>query len=259
MKMQFHPFTSGTYVVNRGIMDDISWGERYEHPIPMFAIRHPKGIVVFDTGHNHRGLVNPQQWYGKSIANFHAINISEEDCLPAKLKSVGIDPADVTHVVMSHLHIDHAGEMESFPKATFIVRASELRYAWWPALNQRYTYVFNDLKETRFFEYLELRDGVDFDIFGDGTLVCIHTPGHTPGHQSLIVRLPDNDRPMLLCADACYTPFTLQDNPYCAGLMWNLDEFYRSLSLLRHYRDTGYELWYGHDMAEWQERIKPYV
>jgi glyoxylase-like metal-dependent hydrolase (beta-lactamase superfamily II) len=224
----------------------------------MFAIRHPKGIVVFDTGHNHRGLKDPQAWYGKSIEGFKSINITEGDCLPAQLGKVGIDPAEVTHVVLSHLHIDHAGEMESFPKARFVVRAAELSYAWWPAPNMRHTYVVNDLKETRFFNYLELRDGEEFDVFGDGALTCIHTPGHTPGHQSLAVRLPDHDKPMMLCADACYTPFTLEGNPYCAGLMWNLDEFHRSLGRLRHYRDIGYEMWYGHDMAAWTERIKAF-
>ena len=89
------------------------------------------------------------------------------------------------HVIMSHLHIDHAGEMTSFPKAQFIVRTSELSYGWWPSMHQRYTYAFNDLKDTRFYNYLELPDIVDFDLFQDGSLICIATPGH----QSLIVKL----------------------------------------------------------------------
>lgn len=259
MSMRMHPFSAGTYVVDRGIMDNISWGNSYEHPNPMFAIRHPRGVVVFDTGHNHRSLADPRAWYGKQFDKIEKINVTEEDCLPAQLRRVGIDPAEVTHVVMSHLHIDHSGEMESFPQAKFIVRASEMSYAWWPARHMRGTYVVNDLINTRHFDYLELPDVVDFDLFEDGSLVCVHTPGHTPGHQSLVVRLPDYDKPMVLCADACYTPFNLEGNQYTSSLMWNVQAWFHSIQKLKHLSEKGYELWYGHDMEEWKARIKAFV
>lgn len=251
MKMRFHPFSSGTYVVDRGIMDGISWGTLYEHPNPMFVIEHPKGVVVFDTGNNHRGLADPTSWWGKSLPEKDKMRCTVEDCLPARLNSIGLSVDDVKYVVMSHLHIDHAGEMESFPNATFVVRHSELSYAWWPAKNMRYTYVFNDLKNTREFNYLELPDGSDFDLFGDGSLVCIHTPGHTPGHQSLIVRLPDYDKPIVLCQDACYTGFNFLGNPYSGGLMWNLEKWYQTIQRLQHYDRIGHEIWFGHEMESW--------
>lgn len=258
MTIEMHPFTCGTYVIDRGGLDNTSWGELYEHPIPMFAIRHPKGVVVFDTGHNHRGLADPQGWYSHSIDGFKEIRISEDDCLPAQLRRVGIDPAEVTHVVMSHLHVDHAGEMMSFPDAAFIVRASELRYAWWPALNQRYTYVVNDLLPTRFYNYIELPDGIDFDLFGDGTLKLIHTPGHTPGHQSLIMTLPGYDAPMLACADCCYGRKNLEYAICGSGVMWDVQQWYYSIQKLRYWESMGCELWFGHDMEDWNEKMKKY-
>ena len=119
-----YPFSCGSYVIDRGILDNASWGEPYEHPIPMFAFRHPRGVVLFDTGHNHRGLADPRKWYGKSLDGFLEIRIAEDDCLPRQLSKVGIGLSEVTYVILSHLHIDHAGEMASFPGAKFIVRAS---------------------------------------------------------------------------------------------------------------------------------------
>ncbi len=209
--MYMHPFSCGSYVVDRGVLDNAHWGERYEHPIPMYAFRHPRGVVVFDTGHSHRGLEDPVAWYGeKTLAGFLDIRVREEDCLPAQLRSVGIEPEEVTHVILSHLHIDHAGEMASFPDALFVLRASELPYAWWSPPNQRNSYIMNDLLPTRNFRYLELPDGLDFDLFGDGSLVCVHTPGHTPGHQSLLARLPERGRTLVLCGDACYGEATLR-------------------------------------------------
>lgn len=257
MKIRFHPFTSGTYVVDRGSMDNINWGTKYRHPNPMFVIEHPKGIVLFDTGNNHRGVDDQEKWFGKSM-DPDKMFVPADECMPARLKSLGIAPKDVRYVVMSHLHIDHAGEMMTFPDAKFVARHSELSYAWWPAPHMRYTYVFNDLKDTRYFDYLELPDGSDFDLFGDGSMVLIHTPGHTPGHQSLILTLPDYDRPIILCQDACYTRFNLEGHPYSGGLMWNTEKWFHSIQRLQHFERIGHEIWFGHEMESWLENSKKF-
>lgn len=254
MEMRMYPFTCGSYVIDRGIFDNAGWGTPYEHPIPMFAFRHPRGVVLFDTGHNHRGLADPRGWYGKSMDGFLEIRITEDDCMPRQLRKVGINPSEVTHVILSHLHIDHAGEMTSFPDARFVVRASELPFAWWPAPNQRNSYILNDLKDTREYNYLELPDAVDFDVFGDGRLVCTHTPGHTPDHQSLLVRLADAAPPIALCGDACYGPLNLRGTLPGSGVLADVRQWHRSIQKLRYLEESGYELWFGHDMADWRAR-----
>ena len=258
MKMRFHPFSSGTLIVDKGSLDNASWGVPYEHPNPMFAIRHPKGAVVFDTGMNHRALADPAGWWGKSIASIK-VRLTEADCLPAQLGRVGIAPGEVKYVVMSHLHMDHSGEMCSFPGATFVVRRSELPYAWWPARNQRYTYCFNDLVGTREFDFLDIADGVDFDLFGDGSIVLVHTPGHTPGHQSMIVTLPDYDRPLLLCQDACYMRANFERNPFSLNLMWNAERWYQSVERIRFLASLGHEIWFGHEMESWDGLAKKFA
>lgn len=256
MTIRMYPFTCGSYVIDRGGLNNRSWGEAYEHPLPMFAFRHPKGVAVFDTGHNHRGLADPLGWFGPSIKGFKEIRVREEDCLPAQLKRVGIDPDEVTHVILSHLHIDHAGEVASFPKAQFFIRGSELPFAWWSTPNQRGVYVVRDMLDMRDFNIYEIPDGIDFDVFEDGSLVCIHTPGHTPGHQSLIVTLPDYDRPMVICGDACCGRDNLEGALASAGVMWEVAQWYASIQKLRRLEAMGHEMWFGHDMKNWLERMK---
>ena len=254
MDMTFHPFTCGHWISDKGTMDGASWGERYRSPNPMFAFRHPKGVVLLDTGVSSRGLEDPVGWWGSFVTNI-GMEITEEDHVVNQLARVGIAPDEVRYVVMSHLHIDHLGEMSCFPKAIFVVRQSELRFAWWPHQSMRSAYPFNDLTLTRGLDYLELPDSVDFDLFGDGALTCIHTPGHTPGHQSLLVHLPDRENPLLLCQDACYLRFNLEGNPYSTGLMWNVEAWFASLARIRHYERTGCDIWTGHDLDDWEKNL----
>lgn len=255
-QVKMHAFTCGTFVVDKGNLNSRDWNVRYEHPNPMFAFEHPQGIVLYDLGVNQKGLSNPVAWWGTSVAN-HEIRIKPEDDMPQQLIRAGLKPEDVKYVIISHLHIDHIGAMEAFPHATFVVRKAEIQYAWWPDPHQRETYPIKDLQNTRDFEYLEIPDNVDFDLFGDGSLVTIHTPGHTPGVQSLIVRSDDSERPKVLCADACYLRETLETAQLpTSGLLWSVPHWFASIQRLRHLDKIGYDLWMGHDMDDWKAHCK---
>jgi glyoxylase-like metal-dependent hydrolase (beta-lactamase superfamily II) len=104
-----------------------------------------------------------------------------------------------------------------------------------------------------------LPDTIDFDVFQDGSLICIATPGHTPGHQSLVVKLPDYDKPIVLCADSCYGPVNLEGRLYGSGLMWNTEAWLKTIQKLKYYSSIGHELWFGHNMESWQELIKSFI
>jgi glyoxylase-like metal-dependent hydrolase (beta-lactamase superfamily II) len=108
-------------------------------------------------------------------------------------------------------------------------------------------------------KYLEIPDNVNFDIFGDGTLVTVHTPGHTPGHQSLVVTLPDYDNPLFLCQDACYMEENLAGVSYSAGLMWCLETHFKTIDLIRYYQGIGHEIWFGHEMESWVKNIAKFI
>jgi glyoxylase-like metal-dependent hydrolase (beta-lactamase superfamily II) len=171
-------------------------------PTTVGIIEHPKhGLILWDTGIN--GIVaDPErgdEYWGPGLrAAFGTHGFTREHAIDAQLKHLGFRPEDVRYVVYSHLHLDHAGGMSYFPNAVHVVQRDEIRYALWPDAWTRPTYCQNDFKDIRKLNILEI-DG-DFDLFGDGTLRLIKTPGHAPGHQMLVLDLPHRGR-VCLAAD----------------------------------------------------------
>jgi N-acyl homoserine lactone hydrolase len=94
-------------------------------------------------------------------------------------------------VVSSHTHLDHIGNIEMFPKAIHVMQRKELYQLWFPEKFQGRTspgfFVLADMDNAREFNFLELEG--DYDLFGDGNVLILSTPGHTLGHQSMKVKL----------------------------------------------------------------------
>ncbi len=139
-----------------------------------YLIHHSsEGYLLWDTGITDRltalpdGLAVPAlgyTWYRRQT-------------LVAALAAIGITPADVRYVALSHVHPDHAGNVDEFPNATIVIQKAEWDYA-------------KTLPQKPFFfdRKTQLLEG-DKDLFSDGSLILLSTPGHTPGHQSLLVHL----------------------------------------------------------------------
>jgi len=171
-------------------------------PTTSAVIEHPQqGIVLWDTGINH-AVADPDRgddYWGPGLrAAFGSHGFRREHAADAQLKALGIQPNDVRYVVYSHLHLDHAGGMSYFPNAVHVVQRDEIRYALWPDTWTRPVYCQNDFRDIRKLNVLEI-DG-DFDLFNDGTLKLVKTPGHAAGHQVLIVNLKNRGR-VCLAAD----------------------------------------------------------
>lgn len=171
-------------------------------PTTSAVFEHPKhGIVLWDTGVNE-AVADPERaagyWGENVVAAFKPDAITREDVVDAQLKKKGINPKDVRYVIYSHLHLDHAGGMSYFPDAVHIVQRDEIRYALWPDPWTRPVYCQNDYKDIRKLDICEI-DG-DFDVFDDGSLRLVKTPGHAPGHQVLIADLANRGR-ICLAAD----------------------------------------------------------
>jgi N-acyl homoserine lactone hydrolase len=161
-------------------------------PTTVGIIEHPKhGLVLWDTGVNH-ALADPEagakHWAPGVREAFGAQGFTREHAIDRQLEKLGIKTDDVRYVIYSHLHIDHAGGMCYFPKAVHVVQRDEIRYAMWPDAWQRPTYSQNDFADIWNKDVMEV-DG-DVDLFGDGTLRLLKTPGHSAGHQSLLLNLP---------------------------------------------------------------------
>jgi N-acyl homoserine lactone hydrolase len=167
-----------------------------EVPTTAAVILHPThGAVLWDTGING-AVADPDRreaYWGANVANSFVPNgFRREHAIDAQLENLGIKPKDVRYVLYSHLHLDHAGGMSYFPDAIHVVQRDEIRYAMWPDSWTSPVYCQNDFRDIRKLNVLEI-DG-DFDLFEDGTLRLLKTPGHTPGHQALVVNLPNRGR-----------------------------------------------------------------
>jgi N-acyl homoserine lactone hydrolase len=215
-------------------------------PFPMFLIDHPEGLVVFDTGINMDNL--PEVFKEETTS-------SPEQRIDRQMMKLGYEPENVKYVILSHLHLDHAGGMTFFPNATFIVRQEEMRAAWWPEEDEK-AYVFADYKDTRGYRYLHLKDDEQLDVFDDGTLVLFDTSGHTRGHQSAIIKLPKSGT-MVLAADAAQVGENLSKG-YLPGGCWNTAMAARSIKKLQHLEKEGAKIICGHDLPTFEQlRLAP--
>ena len=226
----------------------IDEGQPVTIPVPLCVIEHPQGNVLFDTG------LYPEHW--PDFMQSDAV-LPETDLLSLLKEKTGIAGEDIRYVVMSHLHVDHTGGMSLFPNATFVVRREEMKEAWWPSdrSNAGGGYVFDDFAPTRHFNFIELQDNETYDLFGDGSVICADTKGHSRGHQSIVLKLPKAGT-VVLAADASHFEDNLTYNISPGTNIWNKDEALKSLAWLRQYRDKGAMIIFGHDPVQWNKLKK---
>jgi N-acyl homoserine lactone hydrolase len=183
--LELHLFTSGTLVFSG-----------FEVPVPFFVLRHPDGDVLVDGGNPLAVAQNPRAHLGP-LADVFEIHMTEEDHCVAQLQRRGLDPSAISHIVQTHLHMDHTGALGHFPQATVTVHERELEAAR-TAQPFENGYVRDDLNHPGI-EWQPITG--EHDLFGDGTIRLIETPGHSAGHMSILLSL-EQTGPVLLTADA---------------------------------------------------------
>jgi glyoxylase-like metal-dependent hydrolase (beta-lactamase superfamily II) len=221
-------------------------------PVSMWVIDHPKGLVVFDTGNNN--AVSD----GKCKSHWAAGNCDmlkpsqkREDVIDSQLKKIGYSTDQVKAVITSHAHLDHIGNIKMFPKAVHVIQKKEMYQAWWPEKFQRDggVFVVGDFDgPARDFNYLELNG--DYDLFGDGSVMILSTPGHTLGHQSVKVKLASG-KTMVMTQDAVWMKENMDGYP--AGLNYSIKDYSDSITRLKMIRDLeNADMYYGHDQDQWK-------
>lgn len=213
-------------------------------PVPSFLIEHPRGRVVFDTGVHLDAARDPVARLGAAAAGVYTVEITAEEQVGARLRALGCDPASIRFAINSHLHFDHTGGNAELPNAVFVHQRIE-----WAAGREPDLITANGFnpRDYDLGHQVRLVDG-EHDLFGDGAVVCIPTPGHTPGHQSLRVRLADGD--VVLTADSCYLRRSLEES-LLPPFHHDRDQSLRSLDRLRALRAAGARLVFGHDPGDW--------
>jgi len=240
-----------------GVNDD----DFVDAPIGWFLIEHPRaGRILVDTGLHPSMAVDPDANFGRiGKRAFRGLSVDAAQTAPAQLRARGVEPREIAVVVMTHLHIDHASAASEFPGATFVVSDRE-----WAAATSTgsvlHGYATAQLDHALDWRTVEFDTneadsfatfGRALDLFGDGSVRCVHTPGHTHGHMSVVTRL--RDREALLAGDAIYTMRTLRESRLPSRCEdWH--QFRRSLREIQAYaRQTPSALIVpGHDAAAWR-------
>ena len=178
-------------------------GDPYEIPVPFYLITHPRGNVLYDGG-NALEVARDARGHWDAVVDAYDPVMGEDDFVVNQLERMDVDPGSVRYVIQSHLHLDHSGAVGHFPNAEYIVQRRELEYAYTPDWFQKPAYIRKDFDKDVRWLFLNGEHDDGYDVFGDGTIKTLFTPGHAPGHTSVIVDLPGEGK-MMLAADACYT------------------------------------------------------
>jgi N-acyl homoserine lactone hydrolase len=273
--VRLHPLLSGEMLAPRGLLERPSGPAKLVRgleigrsrkdwiwlPIPAFLVEHPgAGPILVDTGLHPSVAIDPRESFGGLAGRLNEFRFEPGQAVAAQLRDRGVAPADVRVVVMTHLHTDHASGVSEFPDATFVLDRREWEGATAPrgTLRGYRTAQFDYGFDWRAVDY-ESGDidsfgsfGASLDLFGDGSVRLVSTPGHSAGHQSVVLRL--RGREALLCADAAYTLRVLRED-VVPLVMDDEHRWRRSLREVRRFVESSPELVVipGHDTDAWPE------
>jgi glyoxylase-like metal-dependent hydrolase (beta-lactamase superfamily II) len=199
-----------------------------------YLIKHGQGWMLWDSGLTDALAAMPE---GQKPADPKATHWYRPKTLASQLEQLGVKPADIKFLAVSHTHPDHVGNVEMFPQAMLLVQKAEYE---WP----------NPLGVGRFKpEHPVTKLEGDKDVFGDGSVTIISTPGHTPGHQSLLVKLPKTGA-LLLSGDAVHFQSNWDNRGVPSG---NTGQEQTKTSMNRMAEIMAKEkaaLWINHDKAQ---------
>jgi len=209
-----------------------------EMSIPCILVAHPKGTLMWDNGYIPDRSFPP----GGGRATLGVVT-QDRPLLP-QLAAVGYAPGDITYLSMSHYHGDHVANANSFAGATWLVRKVERdRMFSETPIPRSDPANYASLKDSKTI----LLEKDEYDVFGDGTVVIKSTPGHTPGHNVLFLKLKKTG-PIVLSGDLYHYPEerTLGRLPVAE---FNRDQTAASRAELELFlRKTGATLWIEHDI-----------
>jgi glyoxylase-like metal-dependent hydrolase (beta-lactamase superfamily II) len=205
--------------------------------VPCYLIAHPKGTLMWDVG-----VIPDSAFKADGAPVTQGISTVTKPLLP-QLAAVGYTPADITYLGLSHYHSDHTANANSFAGSTWLVHQTErdTMFAEKPAgIIQQAS--FNELKNSKTI----ILKNEDYDVFGDGTVIIKYTPGHTPGHQVLFLKLKKTG-PVLVAGDLYHYPEE-RNSGKTPTFEFNAEQSLASRAAIEDFlKKSKAQLWIEHD------------
>jgi N-acyl homoserine lactone hydrolase len=212
-------------------------------PVPCFLVAHPKGVLLWDAG------VIPDADVEKAAPNAARYDVNPVShavvsrTLGSQLARLGYAAADVTYVAVSHAHKDHTANLNLFAGSTWLTRPVEREFMFKPG---------NERVEPRFYNQLERSktialDKDEYDVFGDGSVVLKAAPGHTPGHQVMVLTLPKSGK-IMVAGDLYHYPPERDLKRSPPDNEFSVPQSSASRAMIEEYvKKTKAQLWIQHD------------
>ena len=198
-----------------------------------YLIHHAQGWFLWDTGISDAIAAMPDGLKGQNGGP----DWKRSKTLAAQLDQLGVKPSDIKAMAVSHTHPDHIGNVELFPQTMLYVQKAEYD---WPGPDGKPRFNPN--------HPVTKLDG-DYDVFGDGSVTIISTPGHTPGHQSLLVKLPKTGA-VVLSGDAAHFRANF-DNRRVPAFNTSKEQTLASMDRIADILAKEHaQLWINHDKAQ---------
>ena len=242
--MKMHLLSGGRLRMRKSIFQpDADKSETIELSVCCALIRHAQGSVLLDTGCHPTVAVEPEARWG-GLARLMTPIMQPGDNVVNALAGIGLACDDIDVVVCSHLHPDHCGCNTFFKRATFIIHRKEVEAARAEGAEAQ-GYLAAEWEQGA---PTDMIDG-ERDVFGDGRIVLVPLPGHTPGTTGALIKL-DRSGAFFLASDTVSLRSTL-DTGVVPKNTWNADALVKSLIEVKHIEAGGAKILCSHDVAQW--------
>lgn len=217
---------------------------------PCFLIVHPRGSMIWDTGET------PDSAFANGVSPAKQGAFTVDRPLLPQLAAIGYTPANITYLALSHYHGDHVANASAFAASTWIVQKPDRDAIFAP--RQDKDKQIGGVADPMYFAALAksktmILNGEDHDVFGDGTVVIKFTPGHTPGHQSLFLKLAKTG-PILLSGDLYHYPEEITYNKF-PSFEFDKDQTAKSRARMAEFiKQNHAQLWIQHDYTAGSKR-----
>ena len=216
------------------------------HWITCFLVMHPKGILLFDSGLSDKLVGRP--FYENTLSS--GSHLYKTTTLSSELAKIGVTPSMITYYVISHSNFDHVSNANDYAGSIWLSRKAEYDFMFGPEsasniVREEYQGLLK--ARTQFIEG-------DYDVFGDGSVILLSTPGHTPGHQSLYVKMAKTGG-VVIAGDLYHriAERTLNRMPTREQTRGTPESRQKVEAFLTR---TNSQLWIGHDIIWYRDAVK---